>query len=333
MKNELGINAMENKKNFFERIYDGFMNSKPVTRCIKLLKRIVLPGFDGLCLYEVMEFFFKAIQKDSITEKAGGISYNFFMAIFPGLIFLFTLIPYLPIDNFQKEFFAMLEEFLPEKAYNQAISVMTDILHRQRGGLMSLGFLFTIYFATNGLNAMIGSFNRMHYTTKTRGFISQRLVSLLLFVILTLMIVLCIGLVVGSHFLSNYLDSHHYVHYNITYYFITFAELIILLAFCFFSISFLYYLAPVKKERYRFISAGSTLATILILLASQGFNFYINSFSKYNILYGSIGTLIIFLLFLYFNAMILLIGFELNVSILTAKQRKCGELTGGLKTG
>lgn len=318
--------AQENKrKKFFEKKSKACLNSRFYNNIIKKLKKIVLPGFDGLHLYEVTTFFVKALQKDFINEKAGAISYSFFLAIFPGLIFLFTLIPYLPIENFQKEFFGMLEEFLPEKAYTQAISVMSDMMNRPRSGLMSLGFLFTIYFATNGINAIISSFNRMHYATKTRNFISQRLVSLLLFFILTIMIVLCIGLVVGSHFLYNYLNKHDLVQHSITYFILGFAEILILIAFCFFSISCLYYYAPTKKVRYRFMSAGSTLATILLLLTSQGFNFYINNFSKYNLLYGSIGTLIIFMLWIYFNAMIMLIGYELNVSIQSAKQKKCEE--------
>lgn len=297
--------------------------SKLVLRITIWLKRIIIPGFDGLCLYEVGTFFIKGIQKDAIADKSAAISYNFFMAIFPCIIFLFTLIPYLPIENFQAEFITMLRNFLPEKASEQAITVITDITGRPRGGLMSIGILFTLYFSTNGLNSMIGAFNKTFYTVECRGMISQRLVSILLFLILTLLVILCIGLVLGSHFLFEYLSSHNIVQHKITFWLLKFAEIIILIAFCFFGIAFLYYFAPAKKVRYRFFSAGSTLATVLLLLTSQGFNFYINNFSKYNILYGSIGTLIIFMLWIYLNAMIILIGFELNVSIRTAKHAKC----------
>lgn len=297
--------------------------SKPVLNSKIWLKRIIIPGFDGLCLYDVGSFFIKGIQKDAIADKSAAISYNFFMAIFPCIIFLFTLIPYLPIENFQAEFITMLKNFLPEKASEQAIAVITDITSRPRGGLMSIGVLFTLYFSTNGINSMIGSFNKTFYTVETRGMVSQRLVSILLFFILTILVILCIGLILGSHFLFEYLSSHDIVQYKITFWLLKFAEIIILIAFCYFGVAFLYYIAPAKKVRYRFFSAGSTLATVLLLLTSQGFNFYINSFSKYNILYGSIGTLIIFMLWIYLNAMIVLIGFELNVSMRTAKQMQC----------
>lgn len=304
------------------KLAEKLKNSTPVTITRKWLKKVVLPGFDGLCLFDVGKFFIKALQKDAISEKSAGISYNFFMAIFPGIIFLFTLIPYLPIENFQAQFITMLQNFLPEKASEQAISVVLDITGRPRGGLMSIGILFTLYFSTNGINSMIASFNHTFYTVESRGMISQRLVSILLFVILTIMIIICIGLIVGSHFLFNYFGSHNIVLHSATIFLIKFAEVAVIVAFCFFGISFLYYFAPAKKVRYRFFSAGSTLATILVLLTSQGFNFYINNFTKYNILYGSIGTLIIFMLWIYFNAMIILIGFELNVSIRTAGQVK-----------
>lgn len=312
---------MSNKKT--NKWIEKFQNSKPVLNIVSWLKRIIIPGFDGMCLYDVGSFFIKGIQKDAIADKSAAISYNFFMAIFPCIIFLFTLIPYLPIDNFQAEFILMLKNFLPEKASEQAITVITDITSRPRGGLMSIGVLFTLYFSTNGINSMIGSFNKTFYTVESRGIISQRLVSILLFFILTILVILCIGLVVGSHFLFEYLSANEIVQHKITFWLLKFAEIIILIAFCFFGIAFLYFFAPAKKVRYRFFSAGTTLATVLLLLTSQGFNFYINNFSKYNILYGSIGTLIIFMLWIYLNAMIILIGFELNVSIRTAKLRKC----------
>lgn len=313
---------LQKKNKFLNKV----QASKPVVVATSLLKRIVLPGFDGLCLYDVGGFFIRGIQKDAIAEKSAGISYNFFMAIFPGIIFLFTLIPYLPIENFQSQFFVMLQGFLPEKASKQVIDVVLDITSRPRGGLMSIGILFTLYFSTNGINSMIASFNRTYYTVESRGVISQRLVSIFLFVVLTVMIVFCIGLIVGSHLLFNYFETHNIVLHAVTVFLLNFAEFIVIVAFCFFCISFLYYFAPAKKVRYRFFSAGGTLATILILLISQGFNFYVNNFTKYNILYGSIGTLIIFMLWIYFNAMIILIGFELNVSIRTAIQKKNNEV-------
>ncbi|OFY29782.1 MAG: hypothetical protein A2275_10780 [Bacteroidetes bacterium RIFOXYA12_FULL_35_11] len=300
--------------------------STPVKAFINATKKWVLPGFDGICVYEVSRFFFRSFQEDGITEKAGSISYSFFMAIFPGMIFMFTLIPYFPIDNFEIQLFRMLHEFLPEKAYEKAIVVLSDILNRPRGGLMSVGFLFTLYFATNGISSMINAFNKMNFTKETRSFISLRIISLWLFFVLTIMIVIAIGLIVGSHFLVNFLEKQVFLNHSVAIVSVRITEFLILIALCFFSISFLYYYAPKRKGRYRFISAGGTFATIALILSSQLFNFYINNFSKYNVLYGSIGTLIIFMIWLNFNAMILLIGYELNASIQSAKSHKCKEL-------
>ena len=316
----------KSKFEFLKKIPVLLQESAPVNFFLNATKKWVLPGFDGLCVYDVSKFFFRAFQEDGISEKAGSISFSFFMAIFPGLIFMFTLIPYFPIDNFEVELFRVLHEFLPEKAYDKAIVVLSDILNRPRSGLMSIGFLFTLYFATNGISSMINAFNKMNFTRETRSFISLRIISLWLFFVLTIMIVIAIGLIVGSHFLINFLEKQVFLNHAVAVVSVRIIEFIILIALCFFSISFLFYYAPKRKIRYRFISAGGTFATIALILSSQVFNFYINNFSKYNVLYGSIGTLIIFMIWLNFNAMILLIGYELNASIQSAKSHKCKEL-------
>ena len=272
-------------------------------------------------LYEVARFFISGIQKDAINEKAASISFNFFLAIFPGIIFLFTLISYIPIENFHDVVMITLKEIMPEKTYEVTATTIEDILKRQRGGLLSFGFLFALYFSTRGMTSVIGAFNNTYYTVETRNWLTQRLISSLLLLIQTLLLVFAVALIISSQLTTSYLVKHGVFQSKFIYFAFGFLEWLIIIGIYFLGISFIYYLAPAKKTGYRFISAGSTLATALSVLTTFGFNYYIDNFSRYNILYGSIGTLILIMLWMYFHALILLIGFELNASIHTARRK------------
>ena len=293
---------------------------KIIQLIIQFSKQIVIPGFDGMPLYGVANFFFTGIFKGAITTRASAISFNFFLAIFPAVIFSFTLIPYIPIDNFQEVLMELLKNILPSKSYEASISTIDDIVNRPRGGLLSLGFILALYFSTNGINALIMAFNNTYHTIETRKGFMQRLISIVLVIILTILVFTAIVLLIGTNIFIDYISNAGLMNDGITIALLKFSKWIILIALCFFGTSFIYYLAPAKKLRYRFISAGSSLATILSVLASVGFNFYANNFAKYNVLYGSIGTLLLILMWIYFNAIIILIGFELNASIYAAKK-------------
>jgi len=304
-----------------EENYQKFIHWKPIAFIIGFSKHLVLPGFDGIPFYDVSLFFFKGMQKGSITQRASSLSFNFFLALFPAIIFFFTLIPYLPITNFQTTLFEILQTFLPSNAFETVKSTISDIITNKRSGLLSVGFIMTLYFATNGVNAIIEAFNHTYHTVETRSWIRQRLISLFLVIILSVLLIISILLITIGSFVLNYLVDYGILKGQLTIYLLFASRWIILLAMLFFGVSFLYYFAPAKKKTFRFISAGSTLATILTLIATLGFNYYVANFSKYNALYGSIGTLIIVLMWIYFNAIILLIGFELNASISFAKKR------------
>ena len=289
-----------------------------VKAIVRKSKKIVLPGFDGLPLYDVTNFFFTGISKGSITYRASAISFSFFLAVFPAVIFFFTLIPYIPIAHFQDVLMQLLKDVIPAKTYEASISTLEDIIKRPRGGLMSIGFILALYFSTNGINSLMDSFNKTYHTIKFRKPVTQRMVSVLLVLIITILILSSISLVVGSKVMLFYLSKKHILNRLFKKLLLKFFTMIILVALCFFAFSFIYYLAPTKRERYRFISAGSTFATILSVIASSGFNYYANNFAKYNLLYGSIGTLLLILMWIYFNSIIILIGFELNASIKAA---------------
>ena len=213
-----------------------------------------------------------------------------------------------------------MEDFIPKKAYLAVEETLFDIVKRPRSGLLSLGFVMALYFSTNGIHSLIIAFNQSRHTLETRSWIKQRLISIVLVFILSLLVIIAIVLISLGPLALDFLVKHNMLRDSFSYYLIIAGKWIVSSAMLFFAFSFLYYLAPAAESRFRFISAGSTLSTVLTIMASVGFNFYVNSFSRYNTLYGSIGTLIIVMIWIFFNAMIVLIGFELNVSIRHARK-------------
>lgn len=310
------------KTNQFKDLNMKFMRSKQVVGFLSITKRLVIPGFDGMPLYDVGDFFIKGLRKGSLSTRAAAFSYNFFLALFPAIIFFFTIIPYIPVEGFQDKLLELLQEFIPRKAYDAVQETLFDIVKRPRGGLLSVGFILAMYFSTNGIHSLIEAFNQSKHTTETRGWFKQRMISILLVFILSMLVVIAILLLTLGPLFLNFLIKYDLLRDNFSYFLLVAGKWIISSALLFFAFSFLYYLAPAASSRFRFISAGSTLSTILTIFATVGFNFYVNSISKYNSLYGSIGTLIILMIWIYFNAMIVLIGYELNVSILSAKNKK-----------
>lgn len=292
---------------------------------IKLSKKIVLPGFDGLPLYDVTIFFFRGLSEGYITSRASAISFNFFLAVFPSLIFLFTIIPFVPIDNFQQSLLAIIQDFMPGKAYDTVKETVEDIVTRPRGDLLSIGFILSLYFATNGINSLMEAFNNTFHAIESRSFIKQRLISILLMIIISFQLIIAIGLMTFGNMILEVIFPSEITQSSLYFGAIRLIKWLIILATLFLSISFLYYFAPAKRKHFRFISAGSSLATFLIVVTTLGFNFYVDNFSKYNVLYGSIGTLMVVLMWIYFNSFSLLLGFELNASIMNAKTGKIGQ--------
>ncbi len=283
-------------------------------------KLIKLPFFDGLPLYDVALFFWKGIVDGAISTRASAIAFNFILAIFPAIIFVFTLIPYIPITHFQQQLLTLLQSILPQNAFLAIEGTIENIVTQPRGGLLSFGFLAAFFFSTNGIVSVITAFNGTIHAIETRSWINQRLVALVLAVILTSLTTFSVALITLSQTLTKFLVKNGYLHSNLTYDLLLGGKWLIICALFFFSYAFLFYLAPARKTKFRFISAGGTLATILTIITSIGFSYYINHFGQYNTLYGSIGTLVVVMLSFYFNSLILLIGFELNVSIWRARR-------------
>lgn len=284
-------------------------------------RMISLPFFDNVPLYDVAIFFWKGIVDGSITTRASAIAFNFILAIFPAIIFVFTLIPYIPVENFQQQLLILIESVLPQNAFLAIRGTIEDIVTQPRGGLLSFGFIAAFFFATNGIVSVISAFNATIHAIETRSWINQHLVALALAVIITLLTAISIAMITFSQTLLNILVAKGLLHMDLTYYLLQGGRWLITCALFFFSYAFLFYYAPARKTKFRFISPGGTLTTLLTIIASLVFSYYINNFGEYNTLYGSIGTLVVVMMSIYFNALMLLIGFELNVSIWSARTR------------
>jgi membrane protein len=285
----------------------------------ELSQKLIIPGFEGLSLYEVSMFFYKGLVEGALTTRASSLAFNFFLAFFPSIIVLFTLIPFVPIEGFQEQLFVLIMDILPPSTYEATKSIVDDIVNHEQGGLLSLTFILALYFSTNGVNAMITGFNATYHLTDKRTWIQLRLLSFVLTLILAILLILTIIFQIFSQgFMNNLVAEGYLQQYSADI--ISYAKWIILIIVLFISISILYYYGPADKSKWKFLSAGSISATTLSVITSVGFSYYVDNFAQYNQLYGSIGTLLVILLWMYFNSIILLLGFELNASIVSAKE-------------
>ncbi|MBS3770700.1 MAG: YihY/virulence factor BrkB family protein [Bacteroidales bacterium] len=282
-------------------------------------KRISLPGFYSIPLYEVIKFFIDGLKNGALTTRASSVAFNFVLAMFPGIIFLFTLIPYIPIDNFQTELLNVFQNILPQNAFNLLKSTLVDIIMTKNWGLLSFGALASLFFSMNGIHALIDAFNSTHHYIETRSWITQRLISLGLVFILATLITSATLLIILSRTVLNMLVEQNILEYGITLYLILIGQWVIIILFHLLAISFIYYLAPAKRPNWNFFSPGAIFATFLTIMASVIFSLFINNFGQLNKLYGSIGTLMVVLIWTYFNSLALILGFELNASISSAK--------------
>jgi membrane protein len=284
-------------------------------RVSERIKKIVLPGFDGIPMVDVLKFVVKGFRKGVLVTRASSIAFNLLMAILPATIFLFTLIPFIPIPNFQQELIKLFESILPVNAYNLVENTIIDIITNKSGSLLLVMFFATIIFSTNGIHAVIHAFVVTSHSFKSRSWVNQRKVSVLLLLIGIFMIAIAGFMIIFGKMAVNRLVELEILEKSLVISALVLIKWVVVVFLLLFAISFLYYLAPAKRNDFRFITPGSTLATLLFIITSLGFSAYVNNYGPYNKLYGWIGTLMVILVWLYLNSIALLIGFELNVSI------------------
>ncbi|HRG10513.1 MAG TPA: YihY/virulence factor BrkB family protein [Cyclobacteriaceae bacterium] len=285
------------------------------------LKRIRFKRFGNLSLYKFLKIFFHNITEDEIMDRSNGVAYNFILATFPAIIFLFTLIPYItqlfPAIN-RDAIILFMGDYLPPSMNEVISSTVLDIVSNQRGGLLTFGFFFALYLATNGMMALMRAFNACYRTVERRNIFRMRLTATGLTFMLALCLLLAVVLLIGGQFALEYMMTHLSEFSNLD---LSNIKLLFLVRFVviflvfFIGISFIYYFGPAVHYNWRFFSVGSLLATLVILAISYGFSYYITNFGSYNKVYGSIGALIALMVWIQLITMVLLFGYEVNASL------------------
>jgi len=283
-------------------------------------KTVYIPGFRPLPLYTVVVFFILEIQKTSLANRAAALAYNFMLALFPAIIFLFTLIAYIPIKGFQKSLLDLFALIMPSNAYNAFHDTIFDIIARQNGKLLSIGFITALYFATNGVSNLMQAFNKSSLILETRSWLKRRFIALVLTIVISVALLIAIVIMIAGQWVIGFIKDELNSEAKFWFWLIAFSRWLIILVIFFTSICILYRYGPSNKQKWKFINPGSILATSLAILTSIGFTYYTNNFSSYNTVYGAIGTLIVVMIYMYLNSMILLIGFELNASVDLSKR-------------
>jgi membrane protein len=290
---------------------------------IAWLKQIRFKKYENVSMYKIIKIFLKNLNDDEILDRANGVSYNFLLAIFPAIIFLFTLIPYVTAlfpDVNKESIMDFMGAQMPKTMYEVVSSTVLDIVSNQRGGLLSLGFVFSLYLSTNGTLALMRAFNACYRTIENRSGLKTRLIATALtinlaFVLFLAIILLVVGQLVLDYFLAH-LPEFPFLNLNdYTVSLIFVLRFIVIFIVFFLAISTLYYFGPAIHYNWKFFSVGSLVATLLILAVSYGFSYYVTNFGTYNKVYGSIGVLIAIMVWVQLVTIVLLVGYEVNASI------------------
>ncbi len=288
---------------------------------ILILEKIKIPGLVGMTLYDLLEMYITGIIKGALTARAGSIAFSFFIALFPFALFVLTLIPYIPIDGFQEDLVDFIFHFLPSQTVTKDVMlVVDDIAKNKYGGLLSFGFILSIFLMTNGVNAILSGFEYTYHHIETRTIIRQYFVSMLISFGLAVLLVITVTVVIILGLLLNYLNEKGIV--NDASLWLSGAQMIVIFIMLVVSISVLYYFGTKEGRTITFFSPGTVFTTILILLNFWVFKIYVEKFAQYNQLYGSIGTVLVIMLFIWLNSIILLLGFELNTSLIKLRSKK-----------
>jgi membrane protein len=288
---------------------------------VRLFKRLKLPGLEGLSFYDLLELYLTGIVKGALTTRASAIAFSFFTAIFPFLLFVLIIIPYVPIDDFKIEFLQFLESFLPPSTSDFFFeNIFENIDQSQRGGLLSSVFVLSILLMANGVNAVFSGFENSYHEQLTRNVFKQYLYALSIALILAFLLIITI-IVLGYiqiyvvQELLNALKQRGYEVASSGVFWTDVVKYLFFVVMVYIAIATLYYFGTREGRESKFFSVGAIFTTLLIMLTSYLFGIYIENFGQYNKLYGSIGALLILLFYLWLNANILLLGYELNASL------------------
>lgn len=289
---------------------------RPVRSTLYFLQHFSLPGSRGVPLYDVLRFFLRSIFNGDLNQRAKGLAYSFMTAVPPLLIFFFTLVAYFPVDGIQDELLGELSNIVPAKVMGPLSNTVNDVMGHRHSTLLSIGFVSSILLAANGLMGVISSLNFANRSVEKRPYVQRYLLSIMLVFVIYVLVVLTIALLMGHKLLLQLIYAQGWLTYTSTNTVLFNVGRWLLIVFAILTaVSLIYYWAPVKKQRVGFFSVGSVLATGMFLVLSWGLGLYLNNFSRYNLLYGSIGTLLMVMFWIYFNCIVMLVGYELNISV------------------
>lgn len=303
-----------------ERLKKHILNTPAYRIAVSRLDKKRLKGHD-VSFLTVLDVFFKKIKQDDVDLRAYGVAFNFLLSVFPALIFFFTLIPYIPIQELDNRIILFMAQILPQGIWEDSLPTIHDIVSRPRAQLLSFGFVFTIYASSNGMVVLMQAFNRCYKTRESRGYFQKRATAILLTIMLGIVLIFAIGFLIVGQLVIDSLRNQGLFNAALSIYSIALIRYLVVFLVFFLTISFIYYIAPAVQVRWRFITLGSVVAASLCIIVTQLFSYFLNNFASYNRLYGSIGTLIGLMLWFYLLSLILLIGFEINASIDVAKTK------------
>lgn len=294
-------------------IEDKLLKMPIIKQLVLLGKSIKLPWLQGLSLYDLLEMYIVGIVEGAVSYRATAIAFSFFMALFPFALFILNLIPYIPIEGFQEDFMGFVQQSVPPTTYDAISKIINDILHNSHSGLISTGFFMAIFLMANGVNAVLGGFESSHHVTLKRKYFRQYFIALALSIILSFILIITVATIVIFEVIIQKTKIQDVLSDSIPL--IEMGRYVFLILMILMTTSMLFKFGTKQETKRSFISIGAVFTTILIILSSYFFGIWVVKFSKYNELYGSIGTLLIVMFYIWINSMILLLGFELNATI------------------
>ena len=286
---------------------------------ISFFNRITLPGFQGVPVGTVMNFFVESLSKGILFHRAAAMTYRIFIALIPLLMALFAGISFLG-EEVRLTILSFMESIVPAYVWPAISDMITEVVMKQNGPLLWFSFGFGLVFAIICVNALINIMNTTYYNSRRRPFLKQLSVVLFILFVWFIILLLTVSVFIGASLGFHYLDTHLFNSPQLMSSALSVIKWLLLFALVYVFISSLYYLAPADRKKYRFFSAGSSFSSLAMVLVLGIMNFYFANFSNYNILYGSLGAILAILLWIYWNAMFILIGFDLNTSIVEAKR-------------
>ncbi|PWU02310.1 MAG: YihY/virulence factor BrkB family protein [Bacteroidetes bacterium] len=290
------------------------VKSPPIAFLVRKSKATVFPGFHGIYLYDVVKFLMQQIRKEGLNVRAAAISFNLLMALPPLLIFLFTLIPYFPFHKeFSREIIRVTKDLTPNQTTFIWVRDFIDGFTRPRGGLLSFGFILAVIFSSNAMIGVMRSFDRsLHIMNRQkRNFFNFRWTAIRLTSIIVMLFIASLLILITQKTLVRFVHIEN----KTLAWFLSSLRWLVIIALFYYGIGFIYRYAPAVEKKWKIGSPGTTLATTMMVLVFIIFSFWVNNFGNYNKVYGSIGTVLILMSTIFLNSLILLVGFELNVSI------------------